>query len=185
MLRDFNLVASTYRMRENDCISELWFFAKEIGDKSLDASKTGLPSLIVAKTSLDPEHFVKTLREKVLENPWLFRYLLKIVPIQENVEADIELIVDVALKLAREKLQPGETYRIDVRHRLSDISKMDVVEKLAPKIENKVDLENPDKIILVEIIGDIAGVSVIPPELIVSITKLKRLARQRDLKLQP
>lgn len=185
MLREFNLVASTYRRRENDCISELWFFAKEIGDKSLDASKSGLPSLVVARTGLDPEYFVRTLRERVLENPWLFRYLLKIVPIQENVETDIEKIVDTALKLAGERLKPGETYRIDVRHRLSDISKMDIIDRLAPKIENRVDLERPDKIILVEIIGDIAGVSVIPPELIVSVAKLKRLARQRDLKSQP
>ena len=184
MLRNFNLIASTYRMRENDCISELWFFAKDIGDKALDASKTGLPSLIVARTTLDPEFFVKKLREEVLKNPWLFRYLLKIVPVQVNVETEVDVIVNKALELVKEKLQPNETYKIEVKHRLTEISRADIIGKLAPKISNKVKLEEPDKIVLIEIIGDVTGISVIPPELVVSIPKLKRAARLKELKEQ-
>ena len=53
MLKEFNLVVSTYRGRENDCISELWYFLRELGDPRVEASKTGLPGLIVAKTSLN------------------------------------------------------------------------------------------------------------------------------------
>jgi len=38
MLKNFNLVVSTYRGRENDCISELWYFLKNLGDPRVEAN---------------------------------------------------------------------------------------------------------------------------------------------------
>ena len=179
MLKTFNLVASTYRMRENDCISELWFFARELGDKRLEASRTGLPSLIVARTSLDPEEFVAAARKAILENPWTFRYLLKLVPIHVVVDAELEEIARAALELAREKLGPGESYKVEARIRLNTISRDEIIDAIASKLSNKVNLDSPDKVVLVEVIGGRAGVSVIPPEMIVSVEKLRREARRR------
>ncbi len=179
MLKTFNLVASTYRMRENDCISELWFFARELGDKRLEASRTGLPSLIVARTSLNPEEFVAAARKAILENPWTFRYLLKLVPIHVVVDAELEEIARAALELAREKLGPGESYKVEARIRLNTISRDEIIDAIASKLSNKVNLDSPDKVVLVEVIGGRAGVSVIPPEMIVSVEKLRREARRR------
>ncbi len=179
MLKTFNLVASTYRMRENDCISELWFFARELGDKRLEASRTGLPSLIVARTSLNPEEFVAAARKAILENPWTFRYLLKLVPIHVVVDAELEEIARAALELAREKLGPGESYKVEARIRLNTISRDEIIDAIASRLSNKVNLDSPDKVVLVEVIGGRAGVSVIPPEMIVSVEKLRREARRR------
>ncbi len=179
MLKDFNLVVSTYRGRENDCISELWFFAKELGDNSLDASKTGLPALVVAKTSLDPEYLVEKAREAIFDKPWYFRYILKIVPIQKTIQATLEEIEEAALSLARERIASGETYMVKVRKRLTELSRNDIIAAIAPKIDNKVDLENPDKIIVIEIIGDVAGISVLSPGRILSVQRIRREAKLR------
>ncbi len=179
MVKEFNLLAATYRKRENDCISELWYFARKIGDKRLEAGRTGLPSLIVAKTSLDPEEFARAAREAILDNPWTFRYLLKLTPIQRNTKAEIESIVDAVLELAGDRLHPGETYKVEARIRLNTISRDEIIEAVASRIENKVNLDNPDKIILIEIIGEKAGISIIPPEAIVSVERLRREARRR------
>ncbi|ABL77624.1 THUMP domain-containing protein [Thermofilum pendens] len=179
MLGEFNLVVSTYRQRENDCISELWFFAKELGDSRLDASKTGLPSLVVAKTSLDPEDFVAKAREKIEENPWYFRYILKITPIQVTVDADIQQIVEAALRLSSSRLNPGETFKVEAHIRLSELRREDIIREIASRITNKVNLDNPDKIVLVEVIGDRAGVSVIPPSMILSVERARREAKAR------
>jgi len=179
LVKDFNLLAATYRKHENDCISELWYFARKIGDKRLEAGRTGLPSLVVAKTSLDPVEFSMAARSAILENPWVFRYLLKLTPIQRNTEADLDSIVKTALELAGEGLRPGETYKVEARVRLNTMSRDEIIEAVASRIDNRVDLENPDKVVLVEVIGEKAGVSVIPPEAIVSVERLRREARRR------
>ncbi|MEZ0346567.1 MAG: THUMP domain-containing protein [Infirmifilum sp.] len=183
MLEDFNLVVATYRLRENDCISELWFFAREIGDKALDASKTGLPSLIVVKTGLDPEEFTSRMREKILENPYYFRYVLKVTPIQITVDASLENIRDAALRLASARLEPSETYKVEAHVRLSELRREDIIDAIATHVQNKVSLETPDKIITVEVIGERAGLSVIKPSSIISVEKLRREARK--LKQKP
>ncbi len=179
MLKEFNLVAATYRKRENDCISELWFFAKEIGDRRLEASKTGLPSLIVARTSIDPEEFAANAREAILKNPWTFRYLLKLVPIHTVVNAELGEIAEAAVRLAGEKMRPEDTYKVEARIRLSTLQRDEVIDAIASRLSNKVNLGEPDKVIVVEIIGERAGLSVIPPSLIVSVEKLRRIARRR------
>ena len=66
-----------------------------------------------------------------------------------------------------------------IRKRLSDIDRMELIEKIAEKIENRVDLNNPDKIVWVEIIGDVAGVSVLKPEHVLSVQIIRRQHRLR------
>lgn len=178
MLKEFNLVVSTYRQRENDCIAELWYFAREIGDRELDASRSGLPALVLAKTSLDPEVFAAKARERILENPWYFRYVLKIVPIQQVVGARIDEIVGAVSRLLEIKMAPTDTFKVEARIRLSELSRGHVIEAVASVIRNKVDLTNPDKVVLVEVIGERAGVSILPTELIVSVERLRREARK-------
>ena len=174
MLKEFNLVVSTYRGRENDCISELWYFLRELGDPRVEASKTGLPGLIVAKTSLNPLEVVRRLNEILEERPWEFRLLLKIVPVERVVSADLEEISRSAVELAEEKIGRDETYKIAVRKRLTSLSRSEVIESIAPKIDRKVDLTNPDKMLVVEIIGELAGISVVEPCEIFSSQKARR-----------
>jgi len=181
MIKDFNLVISTYRGRENDCISELWYLLKNLGDSGMEFSLTGLPGLIVAKTTLDPLEVVTKIGNQVSEKPWYFRFLLKIVPIQLTVNTDIELIREKALELAKKSIAKGETYRVLIRKRLTDIRAEKIIEAIAPKIGNKVNLEQPDKIILLEIIGDVTGIAVIKPEHIVSVQRIKRQRRVNQL----
>jgi tRNA acetyltransferase TAN1 len=49
-----------------------------------------------------------------------------------------------------------------------------VITKIANKIKNKVSLENPDKIIQIEILGGITGMAVLKKSDILSVEKTKR-----------
>ena len=177
-MRDFNLVVSTYRARENDCISELWYLLREMGDERVSATPTGLPGLVLARTSLDPVEVVERMRREAEENPWYFRFILKVVPVQVVVEARVDEIARAALELAERGIGEGESYKIVVRKRLSDLDTREIIGAIAPKLDRRVDLESPDKIIAVEIIGDRAGVSVIRPEHVVSLQRIRRGARR-------
>jgi tRNA acetyltransferase TAN1 len=184
MLERFNLLASTYRRRENDLISELWYFLRELGDKSVKASHTGLPGLVVLLSELDPFFVVEKLAEKAVQEPWYFRFLLKIEPIEMCVPTDLAEIQRVALDLATRKLSTHDTYRVEVRKRLTELSREEVISAIAPNIPNKVRLENPDKILLVEVIGKVTGISVVEPRHIVSIQKVRRQARSGEGSVQ-
>ncbi len=58
--------------------------------------------------------------------------------------------------------------------RQSDVSSKMIIDAVAAKVPRKVDLRNPQKIILIEIIGKVAGVSVIEQGQILGVEKEKR-----------
>jgi len=177
LLGNFNLIISTYRNRENDCISEVWFTLKDLGIGKINVSKTGLPGLIVARIDKNPIEVVEKIRELAETNPWNFHFILKIVPIETVIETNLDKIKSVALKFAEEKIGPEETYKIDPVIRLSTLRRSEVIEAIAPYIKNKVNLENPDKILRIEIIGSLTGISVLKPQHILSIVKIRREKR--------
>ncbi|MEM0042722.1 MAG: THUMP domain-containing protein [Thermofilaceae archaeon] len=177
MLKKFNLLASTYRRRENDLLSELWYFLRDLGDIEVKASPTGLPGLVVLYTKLDPFKVVEEVASRINSEPWYFRFLLKIEPIEVCTQVDLEEIKREALNLAAKKLNLNDRYRIEARIRLSALTRDEVISAIAPNIPNKVDLEHPDKIVLVEVIRDVAGIAIVEPKHIVSVQRLRRAAR--------
>ena len=172
MLKDFNLLVTTTRGNEDNACSEIWYLLKEIGDEKAEVDRTGVSGLIAAKTTLDPFEVIVKLREILKERPYEFRYSLRIIPIEKVVKTRLEEIEKAAEEFAP-KIGENETFRITVEKRFTEISTKDVIEAAASKIERKVNLEKPDKIMLIEIIGGLTGISVIKPNDIISVSKEK------------
>jgi tRNA acetyltransferase TAN1 len=172
MLKEFNLLVTTTRGNEDNACSEIWYLLKEIGDEKAEVDKTGVSGLIAAKTSLNPFEVIAKFREILRERPYEFRYSLRVIPIERVVKTSLEEIQKVADELAS-KIGENETFRVTVEKRFTEISTRDIIEAAASKIERKVDLENPDKILLIEVVGSLTGISVIKPDDILSVTKEK------------
>jgi len=172
MLKDFNLLVTTTRGNEDNVCSEVWYLLKEIGDEKAEVDRTGVSGLIAVKTSLNPFEVITKFREILKERPYEFRYSLRIIPIEKVVKTRVEEIQKAAEELAS-KIGENETFRITVEKRFTEISTRDIIEAAASKIERKVNLERPDKILLIEIIGGLTGISVIRPEDIISVSKEK------------
>ena len=172
MLKDFNLLVTTTRGNEDNACSEIWYLLKEIGDEKAEVDKTGVSGLIAAKTSIDPFEVIAKFWEILKERPYEFRYSLRIIPIERVVKTRLEEIAKVAEELAP-RIGENETFRITVEKRFTEISTKDVIEAAASKIERKVNLEKPDKILLIEIVGGLTGISLIKPEDIISVSKEK------------
>jgi tRNA acetyltransferase TAN1 len=172
VLRDFNLLISTPRMRENDACSEMWFLLGEIGDREPVVEKSGINGLIVAKTALDPFRVIKDFRRLLRERPEEFRYALRVVPIEVVVPTRLEEVKKAGLELSM-RIKEDETFRVTVEKRHTSLSSTEIVEAIADGINQKVDLHKPDKIVLVEVLGGLTGVSVIGPEDILSVVKEK------------
>ena len=173
LLSDFNLLVSSARGNEREANSELRYLIAELGDRSAETSYTPVSGLTVAKTSLDPLRVVRNLRSTLKEKPWEFRYVLKVKPVQKVVPTEIEAIGN-AVSEKSNVIKDGETFRVSIEKRRSDVSSKEVIDAIATKIPRKVDLRDPGKIVLIEIIGKVAGIAVIPPDGILGIEREKR-----------
>jgi len=170
VLNDFNLLVTTSRGNEEDLCSEIWYLLREMGDEAVQVEKTGVTGLITVKTTLDPFDAIEKLRDILEKCPWEFRYTLRVIPIERVVRTDLGEIQRAVAKLAS-KIGQSETFRVTLEKRFTDLSSQEIIEAVAVNVERRVDLENPDKIILVEVVGRLTGISVIQPKGVMSVMK--------------
>ncbi len=174
MLRDFNIIVTTSRGNEVDACLELRYLLAEIGDSKPTVDRTGVSGLVVGKTVINPFEVVAKLREILHDRPYEFRYALRIIPVEKVLRTDLGLIRQVALELSS-KIGANETFRVTVEKRFKGIPCREIIEVAAADINRKVDLTKPDKILLIEIIGGLTGISVIEADDIISVMKEKML----------
>lgn len=172
VLRDFNLLITTARGNEEDACSEIWYLLGEMGDSAVSVDKTGINGLIAAKTAFNPFDIVEKLRAILKERPYEFRYTLRVIPVEKVVRTDLNEI-QRAIKELSSKIGENETFRVTVEKRFTSTSTRDIIEAAAANIERHVDLSNPDKIILIEVVGGLTGVSVVKAKDIFSTVKEK------------
>ena len=171
-IKDFNLLFSTPRRHEDDACSEMWFLLGEIGDKDSTVEKTHVSGLVVAKTTLDPFKAIEDLRSLLKKRPEEFRHTLRVIPIEAIVKTELEEIQEACLRLSV-KIGKGESFRVTVEKRYTNLSATEIIEAVAEGIDRKVDLQSPDKIVLIEVLGGLTGVSVITPKDMLSVNKEK------------
>jgi len=82
--------------------------------------------------------------------------------------------IEEAISSMSQEILDGETYRISIEKRNSDLSSKEIITKIADKIKNKVSLEFADKIILIEVLGNKTGISILKKSDVLSIEKTKR-----------
>lgn len=144
-----------------------------MGDSESKITITNMSGILTAETKLDPIDVVKKIKEMVLDEPWCIRYSLRIIPIQKITETKIESIEKEISDLIK-LILPQDSYRISIEKRNSNISSQELISRIANKVKNKVSLEFPDKIILIEILGNKTGITIVKKTDILSVEKIKR-----------
>ena len=168
-----NLIVTCARHLEEETEEELRDILDELGDSEIEVSISDMSGILTAQTKLEPIKVVKKMKEILLDQPWSIRYCLRIIPIQSVIETKIE-VIERAISNISNQILDGETYRILIEKRNSDISSKEIITKIAHEIKNKVSLDFPDKIILIEVLGGMTGISILKEGDILSIEKTKR-----------
>lgn len=168
----FNLVFSTSRFREEEAQDEILDLLDMFGDPEAEAEITEVKGLLLAQTALDPFAVVDKLKELVASEPWQVRYILRVLPIEAVVPTELDAIRQAAKELAAKIGK--DSFRITVEKRHSPLESIEVIKAIAGEIESKVDLQNPGWIVLVEVVGNQTGVSVIRPDQVFSSVVEKR-----------
>jgi len=168
-----NLIVTCARNLEGEAEEEIIDILDELGDSDIKISVSNMSGIITIQTKLDPIEGVRKMKEILLDEPWSIRYCLRVIPIQKIVETNLEKIQECISSIS-DKIEDDESYRILIEKRNSDISSKEIITNIANQIKNKVSLDYPDKIILIEILGIVTGISLIKKSDILSLEKTKR-----------
>ena len=168
-----NLIITCARHLEGDAEEEITDILDELGDSNVKISISSMSGIITVQTKLDPIEVVRKMKETLLDEPWSIRYCLRVIPVQKVVETNIEEI-EKTISSMSDQIEEKESYRILIEKRNSDISSKEIITKIANGIKNKVSLDFPDKIILIEILGIVTGISILKKSDILSLEKTKR-----------
>jgi len=168
-----NLIITCARHLESETRQELIGILEKVGDPESIVTITNMSGILTVETKLEPVNVVKKIREMLLDEPWCIRYCLRVIPIQKTTETKIESIENGISDLIQ-LISNEESYRISIEKRNSNISSQELISKIAKKIKNKVSLEFPDKIILIEVLGNKTGIAIVRKIDILSVGKTKR-----------
>jgi tRNA acetyltransferase TAN1 len=171
-LDEFNLIVSTYRFREEDAQDEILELLDEFGDQTAESEINEIKGMIVVQSSLDPIAVIDKLKDLVASEPWQIRNILRVLPVQVVVPTGLDTIRQAARELITKI--GNDTFRVTVEKRHNSLGSMQIVKSIADQISNKVDLENPCWVILVQVLGGQTGVSVLRPNQIFSSVVEKR-----------
>ena len=157
----FNLIVSTYRFREEDAQDEILELLDKFGDQAAESEIIERKGMILVQSSLDPFAVIDKLKELVVSEPWQVRYILRVLPVQVVVPTRLDTIKQAASELTSKI--GNDTFRVTVEKRHNSLGSMQIVKAIADQISNKVDLDNPGWIILVQVLGGLTGLSVLRP----------------------
>jgi len=137
---------------------------KALGDEDPLVTRTLARGILGVRTSLDSRFVVRRVREMLTKDPLSVQYTLKLVPIDTWTASDIDSIKEEVSGI-KGRISKGEKWRMTVeKRRYTEHHKSEIIKEVAELIEEKVDLEKPDKILRIEIIGGYAGLSILKPD---------------------
>jgi tRNA acetyltransferase TAN1 len=149
-----------------------------LGDSFAEVQHTSVSGLLRCLTHIDLFTLGGMLSELLKEEPWRFRYVLRILPIEKVTKAEIDIIRKSTKEISK-RIPPSQTFRITVEKRHNTMKSIDLIRAIASDIERKVNLSNPDWIVLVEVIQNVAGLSVIKPQQVFSsVVEMRKLGEK-------
>ena len=169
-----NLIITCQRNLEEPTILEIKNILERFGDKETIVEKTIFSGIIQVETRLDIMQVLENFKEIIEDEPWLIKYCSRIIPIQDECESKLGKIRDKVINLSH-IIKKNDTYRITIEKRQSSLHTKDIISEIANSLPNKVSLENSDWEIIVQVLRNKTGVSIIPTNSILSVDREKRV----------
>ena len=170
-----NLIITCSRNLESETKDEIRKILDDLGDQKPEILNVGMRGILMVDTIIEPSKIIDWIRNKIVEEPWSIRYCLRIIPIQSLTETNIDKIKENVIKL-KDSIQKNDSYRITIEKRNTSMSTNEIITEIAKIFPNKVSLNKPDLIVLIEILGDKTGISILKDSELFSLDKTKRIS---------
>jgi tRNA(Ser,Leu) C12 N-acetylase TAN1 len=143
---------------------------RQLGDGQPEVERSHVEGIALVHTCLDSRDVIHKCRQLLQSGEEYFDFALKWVPVDYWCVTDLEAMKQVIEKKVIPRIQPDETWGMMVyKRRWEAYHRADIVAHLAPCIDRKVDLEHPDRIVWVDVVGRKTAISVLKPEEIFSV----------------
>ena len=170
-----NLIITCARNLESEAKNEIRKILDELGDQEPEILNVGMRGILMVNTIIEPLKIIDWVKNKIIEEPWLIRYCLRIIPIQRMTDTEIDKIKQTVIEL-KDTIQKNDSYRITIEKRNTSISSSEIITEVAEIFPNKVSLNQPDWIVLIEILGNETGISILKDDELFSLDKSKRMS---------
>lgn len=167
-----NLVITSAKGLEARASAEFKEIALLSGIRKVSTERSAYDGVVEVEAE-NPTNLISFFANFVRSEPFKVRYIMRVIPVDKVVDTKMDAIIK-AVKDLSGHIAEGETFRITIEARDSPYTEKELINAIADVVDRKVNLDRPDKIVLLQIFGEYACVSVTPPQDILSISKLKR-----------
>jgi len=127
-------------------------------------SKLSFSGLIGALSNIEAKKIIHTIQQILKRNPNFFQFILKIIPIDYICETKIKVMSNLIHENHKKFMNEGDSFKIVLKRRKHEgIERDNLIDRIASGIDYKVDLENPDIVIRIEVLGNYCGISFLAP----------------------
>jgi tRNA(Ser,Leu) C12 N-acetylase TAN1 len=147
---------------------------EEAGENVENIERSSINGVFCVSVSGDARRLVRSLREEMQEAPEMLSHTFHWVPIDKWVQADDETMLG-EVKRAAEGIDEDETWMMHVHKRHHPKHSEELMLFLTEPIQKgKVDLKHPEKVIAVEVLGSMAGISLLNGDELINANKMRQ-----------
>lgn len=174
MTSDYNMLVTFHENERGRAEEEVNKRLSDVGIALEDLVESSVQGLLLVRVTDDPKKAVRLLRGLALKYPEMFQYTHRYVPIERWVKATEDAMIKATQDMASE-INEGEHWKMELQKRhWSGSSTQELIIRLTDNIDKgNVDLEEPDKIVMVEMIGDTVGFSTVSKDEMLDINKVR------------
>lgn len=155
---------TTYRYKEEDAIQEAMSLFNRLGDRNCKYFISEVSGIILGYTTLNQFEIFPIFKKILIDEPWEFRYILRVIPIEYCIQTDLIMIKNQVEKLVEKKISPNESYRVTIEKRHTNLRRKEIIDITTENLTQSVNLDHPEWIIMIQIIGKYTGISVLRPD---------------------
>ena len=158
------LLVSHQRGRYGKAKREILLVLRRLGDPRPSVERTAVDGIALARTTLDGRDIVHGCRALLLQG-FAFEHAVKWVPVDYWCDTDLQAMRRILAEKVRDRIGPEETWGMEVaKRRWQRFHTQEIVANLAGAIDRRVDLDHPDKLVRVDVIGREVAISVLQPD---------------------
>jgi tRNA acetyltransferase TAN1 len=164
-MRDYNVLVTYHPNEKKQAEEEAATVLRDAGIRLEDMTESIVPGLLHLRVEGDGKEQVRRLREFAVRFPEVFRATHRWIPIEQWLRSTQDAMISAARTFG-ERIGEDERWKMELEKRLyPEGSTRELVRMLTDNINaGPVDLQDPQKVLFVEIIGEYAGFSLLAPD---------------------
>lgn len=170
----FNLLVTFHPNQAELAEREVRKRVEDVGGQVEDIERSSIDGVFCVRLAGDAKQIVSSLHSEFQESPEMLTHTYHWVPIDVWVEADEEVMIDAVKDLAQ-GIGENEKWMMHVHKRHHPKHSEELMLTLTgPISKGKVDLKHPEKVIVVEVLGGTAGLSLLAKDQLINVNRLRQ-----------